>query len=265
MRLYGGVTNRREGSTALRDAISIVQLLTMRILIIDQCSGDKSAPDWFEPYTVDDLDEHSYEELIRRDQVPTLPARKLYQGRQQQYISQAIQRLRAAGDTVNRVFISAGFGVVDEETKLPPYDVTFTGLSDSAIQDRAGDLGIQDAILDKIDVSPAHDLVFFALGSDYYEGLDLETILESVPESGFVVLFNQEAVAETNDRTVSIPARTAEANEHGTITVALKGRYIQNFAEHREHEVTIESIQDIVTYCTTDYTPQSGLHEYSSE
>lgn len=237
----------------------------MRILVIDQCSGDKSVPDWFEPYIMSDLDEHSQEELIGRDQVPTLPARKLYQGRQQQYISQAIKRLRAAGDTVDRVFVSAGFGVVDEETQLPPYNVTFTDLSDSEIQDRASELGIQNAILDAVDAVPPYDIIFFALGSDYYEGLDLETVLESAPESGFVVLFNQEAVAEAHDRTVSIPARTTQANEHGTITVALKGRYLQNFAEHREHEATIESIQDIVTYCTTDYTPQSGLHEYSSE
>jgi hypothetical protein len=237
----------------------------MRILIIDQCSGDKSVPDWFEPYTVTDLDEYSHEELIGRDQVPTFPARKLYQGRQQQYISQAIKRLRAAGDTIDRVFISAGFGVVDEETQLPPYDVTFTDLSDPEIQDRAAELGIQKAILDAVDTVPPYDLIFFALGSDYYEGLDLETVLESTPESGYVVLFNQEAVAEAHDRTVSIPARTQEANKHGTITVALKGRYLQNFAEHRDHEATVEAIQDIVSYCTTDYTPQSGLHEYGSE
>jgi hypothetical protein len=237
----------------------------MRILIIDQCSGDKSVPEWFDPYTVSELDEHSREELIGRDQVPTLPARKLYQGRQQRYISQAIKRLRAAGDTVDRVFISAGFGVVDGETQLPPYNVTFTDLSDSEIQDRASELGIQNAILDAVDSSPAYDLIFFALGGDYYEGLDLEAVLESIPESGYVVLFNQGAVAEAHGRTVSIPARTAEADEHGTITVALKGRYLQNFADHREHEATIETIQDIVTYCTTDYTPQSGLHEYGSE
>lgn len=237
----------------------------MRILIIDQCSGDKSVPDWFDPFDIEDLNEYSREELLDQDQVPSYPARDLYQGRQQQFITEAVDRLRDAGDTVDRAFISAGFGVVGESTHLPPYDVTFNGLSDTEIQARSTELGIQETILDIIETESAYDLIFFALGNGYYVSLNLSTILDSVSQNTFVVLFNQEKVSERYENVTSIPARNAEAKEQGTIVVALKGRYLQNFAEHRQHGRTVDELNTVPDYCKSGYTTQSGLDDYDSK
>lgn len=237
----------------------------MRILIIDQCSGYKSVPEWFDPFDIEDLNKYSREELLDRDQVPSYPARDLYQGRQQQFITEAVDRLRDAGDTVDRVFISAGFGVVGENTHLPPYDVSFNDLSDTEIQARSTELGIQETILDKIETESAYDLIFFALGNGYYEALSLPRIVESISQSTFVVLFNKEQVADRYENVTSIPARNAEAKEQGTIVVGLKGRYLQNFAEHRQHGRTVDELDTVPDYCESGYTTQSGLDDYDSK
>jgi hypothetical protein len=73
------------------------------------------------------------------------------------------------------------------------------------------------------------------------------------------LVFNQEDLAASRKNVVSIPARTAEAKEHGTIVVALKGRYLQNFARHRKEGATVDEIADIVEYCTTEPTTQTGF------
>lgn len=237
----------------------------MRILIVDQCSGRKDIPSSFdEPYDEADIDSSSLDELREREGVPTQRARQLYQGRQQTYVSKAVDALREAGDTVERIFISAGFGVVDEEALLPPYDVTFADMTASEIQNRAENLEIQAGVKQRLEASPPFDIVFLALGSDYYRSLDLEAVLGSLPESTVGVVFNQEEVASGFENVISIPARNREAKEHGTIVVALKGRYLQNFAEHRANDVTVEGPDDVFEYCTTEYTTQAGFGEYDS-
>lgn len=234
----------------------------MRFLIIDQCSGSKDVPDNTSECGVDEIDEHGREGLLARDGVPAISARQLYTGRQQQYIDSAVDRLRAAGDTVDRLYISAGFGLVDEETELPPYNVTFAGMSASAIDEQAARLEIPTDVRTAVQATPSYDVVFLALGRDYYRACDVESVLDAIPSETLGVVFNQEALATERKHIVSIPARTTEAKEHGTIVVALKGKFLQNLADHRSRGVAIQKLSDIVEYCTTEPTTQTGLSEY---
>lgn len=232
----------------------------MQILVVDQCSGSKRCPDWFNKLDADAIDATSLQELQGREQTPTYPARDLYTGRQQGYINSAVASLRDAGDEVDRLFISAGFGVVDEETNLVPYEVTFKDYSPEDIDNRAEQLRIQSDLLDRLENQ--YDIVFFALGSDYYRSFDLETVIDAIPDNTLVVLFNQETLASGRSNVVSIPARTAEAAEQGAIVVGLKGRYLQQFATHRTNGAAVESPEDVVEYCTTEYTAQTGIGEF---
>lgn len=237
----------------------------MRILVVDQCSAAKDVPSWFGSwFDADEIDEHGLEALRERRNVPALRARHLYQGRQQEYISDAVDRLRESSDKVDRVFISAGFGLVDEDMTLPPYDVTFAELNDSEIDARAESLGIQEDLLEHLEGDLLYDVVFLALGRDYYRSLDLEQVIQALPGSTIGVIFNQEELAAEYDNVVSIPARTPQAKEHETIAVALKGRYLQYFAEHRSHGVTVESPERLRELCTSEYTTQTGLEGYET-
>jgi len=232
----------------------------MRILVIDQCSGSKDYPSGSPSFEAAELDEHSREALLDRDGVAALPARKLYAGRQQQYIDEAVDALRAGDHSVDRVFVSAGFGVVDEQELLPPYEVTFQSMSAEAIDERSQQLGIANAIKERL--ADEYDVVFFALGADYYRAIDLEPSLTALPDDSLGVVFNQGETAVTFDNVVSIDARTSEAKELGTIVVALKGVYLQNFADHVIDGADVESPDDLLEYCTTEYQQQQGLDEF---
>lgn len=234
----------------------------MRILIIDQCSKDKAQDD-SDAYDAEGIDTYSsLEELRNQTEKPIQKARTLYTGRQQQYITQAIDKLgEKTDDTVDRYFISAGFGLVSQEEGLPPYDVTFKTYSTEEIEHRASKLGIERELLNV--VTNGYDLIFFALGRDYYRTFDLSTVLEAIPSDTWVACFNHESVTAKFENVVSLSARTEEAKEQGTIVVALKGKYLQNFADHRSHGAQVNTLDDVETYCTTEYTTQSDFDEFS--
>lgn len=231
----------------------------MNILVIDQCSKAKTAPDESRSVDADAIDEHGLETLRERPGTASKPARKLYAGRQQKYIDSAVDKLRASGDTVTRYFISAGFGLVAEAEELPLYDVSFTDLSDAEIERRAAALDIQAEL--KEVVAGDYDLIFFALGSDYYTSFDVEAVLAAVPEDTWAVCFNQASAVESVANALSIPAKTAQAKEHGTIVVALKGQYLQNFASHRANGQEVTDASDIKRFCQTAYTTQTNLDQ----
>lgn len=233
----------------------------MRVLIIDQCSGLKDAPDWFEKYTAEEVDAHSRAELLNevRDRVPGLRAEKLYTGRQQQFITEAVNQLREAGDEVNRVFISAGFGVVNSTTELPPYEVTFGDYTAAEIQDRGRELAVESDLRSFVNDSEPYDVVFFALGSAYLKSFDVRSVLSELPPATLGVIFNQDEVADSFDQVCSLPARTAQAKQFGTIVVALKGVYLRNFSKHRSQGAEPATVAEVAKYCTSSPTSQSTL------
>lgn len=234
----------------------------MRILIIDQCSAAKEVPEWFDPLNEETIDSSSLQKLRAKERTPLLPARNLYRGRQQTYISEATDQLRSAGDTVDRLFISAGFGLIDEDTSLPPYDLTFKDFSNDEIDERATKLEIEERLVNHIKTESPYDIVFLALGSDYYRSIYLEEFIDNLAEQTICVLFNLEAVAEGRENVVSISARNGDSKEHGEIVVALKGKYLKNFAEHREHGHLVEKPEDVVKLCTTEYTTQTEFERF---
>ncbi|WP_440764406.1 DUF6884 domain-containing protein [Natronorubrum sp. DTA7] len=233
----------------------------MEILIIDQCSNSKSYPDESAVYDAAEIDEERLEALCERDEAVSLPARKLYTGRQQRYISEAVDSLRAGGNTVDRYFISAGFGLVEESEELPPYDVTFADMSAAEIDSRSESLQISERAQEAV-ASNTYDVVFLALGSDYYRALDLPNLFSALPQTTLAVTFNQEEIAARNDNVVSIPARTQQAKEQGTIVVALKGVYLKNLAGHLANGEEPTSPDDVKSACLSEPTSQKDLTEF---
>ncbi|MCU4717589.1 hypothetical protein [Halapricum hydrolyticum] len=202
-------------------------------------------------------------ELVSKEGVESYRAEELYQGRQQKRITEAKQILEQASDDVGRVFISAGFGVVDGSDELPLYDVTFADMNSTEIDERAEKLGIQEDLHDII-VGGEYDIIFFALGGDYYRSAGLDKILPDVSEETYVVFFNREDFEEEYNNGLSIPARTSQAKAYGTIVIALKGEYLRNFASHRAAGKDVEGVDDIKDFCEQEASPQSGLDDYSS-
>lgn len=235
----------------------------MHILIVDQCSGSKDYPETSAVYTADEIDKHGLEDLRSREESATKKARSLYAGRQQRYVDEAVDSLRSAGHEVDRYFVSAGFGLVGEKEQLPPYEVTFGEMSSEQIETRSECLRLDEDIQKAVTSTPQFDIVFFALGSDYYQAIDLESILSVIDEETITVVFNREELADEFEQVISIPARTDDAKKHGTIVVALKGVYLQNFADHLSNGKEIDSYSDVEKYCKTEYTTQTGFDEFA--
>lgn len=231
----------------------------MKILIIDQCSKAKNYAEDFTPIDEETLESTSLTDLQEQSRPPAIEARKMYGGRQQRYIGQAVASLRSSGDEVDRYFISAGFGLVEETERLPPYDVTFAEKSKGEVKSRGEQLGIECQLIEII--GGEYDLIFFALGADYYASFNLSNVLQRVSKDTWAVCFNHESMTDPFDNVVSLPARIEQAKEQETIVVALKGRYLRNFAEYRSRGRQISSRDDIVMYCTEGYTSQTELDQ----
>jgi hypothetical protein len=107
-----------------------------------------------------------------------------------------------------------------------------------------------------------YDIVFFALGSKYYLSMDIQEIVSKIPNGTWGVLFNQSKIANRRENLISIPARTDEAKENGSIVVALKGTYLKNFASNLSAGNTIETISDIEEFCTSEPTAQLDFKQF---
>ena len=235
----------------------------MRILIVDQCSSAKKGTDRYKVLGQETINSESRRDLLKRDGIASYRAKDLYEGRQQQRITQAQEILKDAGDEVDRVFISAGFGIVGEEEELPLYDVTFADMNVAEIDSRATELGIREDIRELV-VSGDYDIIFFALGSDYYRSIRLDELLPDVSEKTFIVLFNREELEQEYDNGLSLRARTTQAKKYGTIVIALKGEYLYNFATHRISGKSVNEVNDIQRYCKEGISSQAGLDNYSN-
>lgn len=232
----------------------------MKVLIIDQCSGSKDYRKSSGVLDVEEVDSTTRTEAVNSDGIVAKKAKNLYSGRQQALIDEATNLLREADVEVDRYFISAGFGLVEESTLLPPYEVTFSSMSDEQVQQRSEDLGIQAALTEVIN-SNEYDVLFLPLGKDYYNALDLQELYQTAGTDTAVAVFNREEDEEEYENVLSLSARTDEAREFGVIVVELKGKLIKNFAERVANRESVAGLESIREYCM--YNPQGNLDGFS--
>lgn len=236
----------------------------MRILIVDQCSGTKSHPESHPVVDQEGTRNTDPEDLLESLSIAGIQAKDLYTGKQQQRITEAVRTLRQKNNEVERVFISAGFGLIGDEQRLPPYEATFNTMSTSEIAERTERFRLTERITELID-DGSYDIVFLALGSKYYDALDLEEVLVSVPAKTTIVLFNQEAMGSGYEQAASVPARTEQGKQFGSTVVGLKGTYLKNFATALDSAESSVSPEKAAEYCLTDpsESSQSGIDNYS--
>ncbi|GAB3680434.1 hypothetical protein GCM10028857_03150 [Salinarchaeum chitinilyticum] len=197
-------------------------------------------------------------EILQETDSDGIPARELYAGKQQRRITDAVRILRENGHEVQRWFISAGFGLVDETDELPPYDATFSGASSETIQQRSRELGITAAVVEQISVTDIFDIVFLPLGADYYSTLDLDRVYAAIPDGTTIVVFNRED-DQNLENVVSIPARTKEAKRHGVTVIELKGTYLKQFASRLGKRNGPLDADTIEVLCREEEDCQSNL------
>lgn len=139
-----------------------------KVLIINSCGNAKLTYHPNQPLYDDLKKDSSRKQSIERFRELLIRAGSLYTGPQAGCILKAVGILRE-NHYVDYYIVSAGFGLVNEEVKLPPYDSTFTGKTTVEIQEMAMNLNISDDLheLTKYD----YDFVYLALGRIYLSAL----------------------------------------------------------------------------------------------
>jgi hypothetical protein len=151
-----------------------------KILIVTSCTKDKNnagldparelTPTELWDAREDNRAERNWGELEEFRQ----PAMQLYKGMQHRQLRLAVENLRRVfGHAIVDVkIISAGFGLLDETTLVPPYNATFNDLPGSEVHRLARLLGVPQK-LENLIKTQEYSCAFFLLGDAYLQAIEL--------------------------------------------------------------------------------------------
>ncbi len=139
----------------------------MKLLVVGSCTGEKDVRDCPSLLTETDFDDLATLPHREAELSPwALPAAKLYMGWQHRYMMKGVGAIRQKFGSAVCVLkiISAGYGLVEEDRNLVPYEATFRHKRSTWIKERAQRLGIPQALRQAI---RDFEAVVFLLGKEY--------------------------------------------------------------------------------------------------
>jgi hypothetical protein len=153
----------------------------LRILVVGSCSKGK-LKQYSDAPTCGDLE--SKESLIKWQSLlsnSVVKAREMYTGRLNQELVKGVDLLRQIkGLKIQLHIVSAGFGIVNENELIPPYDCSFSGMRKHEILARADNLKIEYDFAQIC--SAGFDIIYLAVGKNYLIALgdEWKSVAESV-------------------------------------------------------------------------------------
>jgi hypothetical protein len=198
----------------------------MKLLVVGSCTGEKDVRDC--PYLLTESDFDVPSALLRGEADLSrwvLPAFRFYTGWQHRYTMKGVNaiRQRFGSAACALKIISAGYGLVDEDRSLVPYEATFQQKRRRWINERAQKLGIPQAVRQAIQ---GFEVVVFLLGREYL----LSTQPPVVPGLNQRLIFlAPNAKLPFSPNATVVPAGLEETR-FGAGLVALKGKIFELFA-----------------------------------
>ncbi|WP_438447080.1 tRNA-guanine transglycosylase DpdA [Gorillibacterium sp. sgz5001074] len=140
-----------------------------RILVVTSCTGEKlHKPE--NQLTIDDFMDSS---RLREREFELLKfcekAGKMYTGKQHKFLMDGIDYYRNNGGHIELDIISAGYGLINENDEIVPYEVTFNTMDSTTIKQWSRKQGITTKLQERI---KQFDLVFFLLGDKYLQSVE---------------------------------------------------------------------------------------------
>ncbi|MCG3218196.1 MAG: hypothetical protein KAR35_04290 [Candidatus Heimdallarchaeota archaeon] len=140
----------------------------MRIVIIGSCSARKRLENT-KQLTCQELTASKIKTILQNYEGEKTPASNLYLGQQNLKLIEGITELRQSDlFEVEYYLISAGFGLISEEARLPSYECSFKEMNQTEIKRRAIQLKIHETFRKII---KGADFLYLALGKDYLTSL----------------------------------------------------------------------------------------------
>jgi len=224
------------------------------ILVISPCSGSKRRDPVVE---VKEIDTRPREELLREHPDAVAVAEEMYTGREHQLIQSAVGELEQIAE-VDWQIISAGFGVLSQDTRIPSYDCTFSEVEEVRTRARRMGLDVDSMTNDELaeavgrekripqdlreTLDERYDLVFVALGTKYL--LTAQEALTSIPNETTSFAFASKGSRELVGDCHWIPATETERSRFGTTWLELRGMELLTLAENTDEEALVRIQED---------------------
>ena len=194
----------------------------MRILVITSCTGRKKHKS---PNQLNYEDFASPERLHRRTvelKGFKVPAAEMYTGQQHQHLMAGLEEVRKVYGlaVIDLHIISAGYGLLAEDDVIVPYNVTFSGLNKGDLLARSDSLQLHKHVETLI---ADYDLVFFLLGKEYVQALQLLFEVPDTVTQIFLLGSGYKRLIPDSPNVHFVPAGSDLARELGVMGVALKG------------------------------------------
>ncbi|BCL80987.1 hypothetical protein ccbrp13_34520 [Ktedonobacteria bacterium brp13] len=228
---------------------------TGRILVITSCTKDKHIPAAlasFKQPEADELWDGRMDRRVARNygiwEPYRVPSAQLYRGRQHIEVMQGVELLRQAfgRNIVDVKIISAGFGLIDEDELVPPYNVTFAGLSAAKVFPIAKRLAIPQDL--QAVLAQDYDCAFFLLGEEYLASIGLPF----AHEPGFPCVFlASQALHNKIPKQfpyIHVCLGNPEATSFGSALISLKGLLFHHFAHQIVQPSPLFSADGISSY-----------------
>lgn len=195
----------------------------LRTLVITSCTGEKVFKPENQLIQNDFFDKANIEEKEEILHEFKTTAGKMYTGMQHVRLMEGIELLRSryGKDIVDVSILSAGYGLIDEDREIVPYEVTFNNMNAKEVMEWSDFLDINRSVSDKI---KGYDLVFFLLGDKYLKSVKLP-LIETIPGQKLIFLASKTSKASIPDyepyHFVEVGQEDAKEFSYGLI--ALKG------------------------------------------
>ncbi len=194
----------------------------MHILVITSCTGRKK----HKPPNQLNYEDFDSSERFHRRTVELkgfkVPAAEMYTGQQHQHLMAGLEEVRKVYGlaVIDLHIISAGYGLLAEDDVIVPYNVTFSGLNRGDLLARSDSLQLHEHVETLI---AGYDLVFFLLGKEYVQALQLPFEVPDRVTQIFLLGTGYRKLIPDSPNVHFVPAGSDLARELGVMGVALKG------------------------------------------
>lgn len=218
----------------------------MRIVVLTSCTG-KKAISHERALKLDDFQQGPIHVAVREQELAEYltPAGELYTGLQHVRLMRGVRAIRQSGKVdLDLHILSAGYGLIPEDRKLPPYECTFRGMRKAEIREWGDALGVPQAFNNLM--AQPYDLALVLLGDKYTQACNIDATLvlggptvflcggkvaKSLPQ-----LPDLHKVVLTND----------DAGRSSCGQIGLKGEVAARWLEH-----WAEKPEDITAFCSS--------------
>jgi hypothetical protein len=213
--------------------------MNTRIAILTSCTGSKqyAPPNQLTKKDFLEWDERRISELAEYE----LPAYQMYTGNQHARLIAGTTHLRSSGNKVDLYILSAGYGLIEGDDLILPYECTFAEMKGAELDKWAFHLNIYKKAA-QLFQQTHYDLVLVLLGDDYLRALQLtdDTVFGS--PTLFLCANKSEKFIKGTGEFYKVNLSGAEAKRFHCGLVGLKGELARRL---------------LVALCTADALPQA--------